>query len=165
MTRVAKLVVAASIAGAALIGSAAGIATSEAGGKTGPTDWGKGHGLGKCELNLSGEQKRQMKSVLSAVKDDARAAMESSFQARAAMRDAIQSGADERTVRKLAETAGDVEVELAVIRARFWAKALPILTGEQKEKLAACREEAEQGIRGWFDAFSNRALEPEALEE
>ncbi len=117
------------------------------------------------ELNLSAEQKSQLKEILTAERDQVRATMRDLVAARMELREAIQKGADEKTVRDKARVAAGFDSDMAVIRALLWSKANKILTSDQKRTIENRRAEAEAAWQERLDHFMNRFPDFDQLEE
>lgn len=117
------------------------------------------------ELNLSAEQKSQLKEILTAERDQVRATLRDLVAARMEMRDAIQRGADEKTVRDKARVAAGFDSDMAVIRARLWSKANKILTPDQERILENRRAEAEAQWQERLDHFINKFPDFDQLEQ
>ena len=102
-------------------------------------------------LNLSDDQKAQIKSILQAEKDtlkDLRTQLRSS---RESLRDTIQAAnANESSVRIASAKVAAVEANLAVERMKIFARIAPLLTDEQLQELKDLENRA--------DAFVNQAV-------
>ena len=94
------------------------------------------------ELDLSDDQRQQVRALLEAV--DATGVPERLRQARESLHDAIESGADESTLRQQASQLGEVEGDAAVEWARVRARIQEILTPEQKKELEQLKQEAKE---------------------
>lgn len=111
----------------------------------GPGGPGGRDGLGPLarDLNLTDEQKAQIKKITDGFEESTKALHE---QMRALHEsDAPKDGAfDEAAVRTAATARANVQVELEVARARMMSQVFSVLTAEQKAQLAAKRQEFEQ---------------------
>lgn len=115
------------------------------GGPGGPG--GRGGVLGPLarDLNLTDEQKAQIKKITDAFEESTRALHEQMRTLHESERDAPKDGAfDEAAVRAAAQQRAGVQVELEVARARMMSQVFSVLTAEQKAQLAAKRQEFEQ---------------------
>jgi periplasmic protein CpxP/Spy len=91
----------------------------------------------KEKLDLTPDQVTQIKAVLKADKDNLTALMSRMHDARMGLREAIRaSGATEASVRAASAAVAGVESDMAVERMKLFAKISPILTQEQRGKLA-----------------------------
>jgi Spy/CpxP family protein refolding chaperone len=105
----------------------------------------------KEKLNLSEEQITQIKSELKSEKSNLTDLLTRLHDARSQLRAEIQkSGATEASVREAAAKLSAVESDLAVERLKLHAKISPLLTADQREKLA----QLEAGL----DQFVERAI-------
>lgn len=104
-------------------------------------------GLGPLarNLNLSDEQKAQVKKITDSFEESTKALHEQMRSLHESERDALKDGAfDEAAVRAAAQARANVQVELEVARARMMSQVFALLTPEQKAQLAAKRQEFEQ---------------------
>ena len=118
------------------------------GGERGP----QGEGMGPMghggpmrmlrELDLSDDQRQQIRALFEEV--DASGAPERLREARESLHHAIESGADEASLRQLASQLGAVEGDAAVERARVQGRIQEILTAEQKKELEQLKEQAKE---------------------
>jgi periplasmic protein CpxP/Spy len=167
-----KFVTTLGLAGALLAGSIAAVAqetSKDSSEKPAVTRHGKGdwhHGRGfkgrggrgghfGAQLNLTEEQKTQIKSIMEAERAKNAPMRQQLADNHKAMREATKAGKfDEATVRSLAQQAEAAKVELAVSRARVQSQIYTtVFTAEQRAKadeFAAKRESwrGEHGKRG-----------------
>ena len=94
------------------------------------------------ELDLSDDQRQQVRALLEEV--EATGVPERLREARESLHDAIESGADEASLRQLASQLGAVEGDAAVERARVQGRIQEILTAEQKKELEQLKEQAKE---------------------
>jgi len=94
------------------------------------------------ELDLSDDQRQQIRALFEEV--DATGAPERLRQARESLHDAIESGADESTLRHQASQLGEVEGDAAVEWARVRARIQEVLTPDQKKELEQLKKEAKE---------------------
>ena len=88
-------------------------------------------------LNLTDDQKAQIKTVLRSEKDTRRPLLEQLHSSRQNLRAAIRaSDANETTVRAEAAKVAAAEADLAVERMKIYGKIAPILTDEQRRQIA-----------------------------
>jgi protein CpxP len=112
------------------------------GGPGGPHD-----GLGPLarDLNLTDEQKAQIKKITDSFAESTKALHDQLHTLRESQPDPLSGAAfDEAAVRAAAEARARVEVELEVTHARIMSQIFSLLTPEQKARLAAKRQEFEQ---------------------
>jgi protein CpxP len=112
------------------------------GGPGGPRD-----GLGPMgrDLNLTDEQKAQIKKIQDSFAESTKALREQAHAQHESEPDPLSGGAfDEAAVRAAAEAHAKIQVELEVTHARMMSQIFAVLTTEQKAKLAAKRQEFEQ---------------------
>lgn len=95
-------------------------------------------------LNLTDDQKAQIKTILRSEKDTLKPLLGQLHSARENLRTAIQaSDANETTVRAAAARVAAVEADLAVERMKVFAKIAPILTDEQRQQLSEFEQHAD----------------------
>lgn len=101
-------------------------------------------------LDLTADQKAQIKTILKSHAAEIQTQMTASSAARRALHDAIKAQTvDEAAIRAAAKQAGDVHADGAVLFARIRAEVLPILTADQKQKLQSLDEKMRgRGDRG-----------------
>jgi Spy/CpxP family protein refolding chaperone len=108
---------------------------------------GPGGGLGPLarDLNLTDEQKAQIKKIQDSFAESTKALHEQLRTLHESEPDPASGGAfDEAAVRAAAEARAKVQVELEVAHARMMSQVFGVLTTEQKAQLAAKRQEFEQ---------------------
>lgn len=111
-------------------------------GGPGPRD-----GLGPLgrDLNLTDEQKAQIKKIMDSAEESTKPLREQMRSLHESEPDPAKDGTfDEAAVRAAAEARAKVQVELEVIHARTMSQVFSVLTAEQKAQLAAKRKEFEQ---------------------
>lgn len=95
-------------------------------------------------LNLTAEQKTQIRSILAGEKDGLQPLLAHLRVARSNLRRAIQAGdANEDSVRAASAIVAGAEADLAVERMKLYGKIAPILTEEQRQKIAGMATPAE----------------------
>lgn len=94
------------------------------------------------ELDLTEDQRTQIRALFEEV--EATGAPDRLREARESLHDAVESGADESTLRQQAAQLGEVEGDAAVEWARARARIQEILTPEQKKELEQLKKEAEE---------------------
>jgi Spy/CpxP family protein refolding chaperone len=95
-------------------------------------------------LNLTADQKAQIKTILRAEKDTLKPLFSQLHAARENLRAAIQAGdANETTVRAASAQVAAVEADLAVERMKIYGKIAPVLTNEQRQQISDFRRRAD----------------------
>jgi Spy/CpxP family protein refolding chaperone len=97
-------------------------------------------GLGR--LNLTDQQKDQVKGILQSHRDRMQAFAQQGRMTARALREAILTGADESTIRAKAADAAKVEADLAVFGAQVRKDVLGVLTPDQLAKAKQLRLDA-----------------------
>jgi periplasmic protein CpxP/Spy len=113
----------------------------------GPGGPGGRDGLGPLarDINLTDEQKAQIKKIADSFEESTKALHEQMRALHENERDAPKDGAfDEAAVRASAQARANVQIELEVAHARMMSQVFSVLTAEQKAQLAAKRQEFEQ---------------------
>jgi len=101
------------------------------------------------KLNLSDDQKAQIKTVLSAEKDTLTTLFGQLHDARMDLRAAIRaSSANETTVRAASAKVAAVQADLAVERMKIYGKIVPILADEQRRQIADFEQRADDFVDG-----------------
>ncbi|MGD0085578.1 MAG: Spy/CpxP family protein refolding chaperone [Verrucomicrobiota bacterium] len=94
-------------------------------------------------LNLTADQKAQIKTILRAEKDARTTMLAQLHAARANLHAAIQAGdASETSVRAASAQVAAREADLAVERMKIYAKIAPILTHEQRQQISEIQPRA-----------------------
>ena len=106
------------------------------------------------ELDLSDEQREQLRAL--AEQGSSRETMERTREARKALNEAVESGADEGAIRQLAYDLGQTEGDAAVERARIHAGMMQILTPEQRQEYETLQQEREKEIEERRQRFQER---------
>jgi len=95
-------------------------------------------------LNLTDDQKSQIKAIIAGEKDTLKNLLGQLHAARKDLRAAIQaSDANETTVRAASAKMAAVEADLAVERMKIFAKISPVLTDEQRQQLSDLEQQAD----------------------
>ena len=136
---------------AALLNLGGGLTTASLGADTAtPAHGGYFHRLAQ-RLNLTDDQKAQIKTVLQSERGTLRPLLGQLRAARTNLRAAIRAAdANESTVRAASAQVAVVEANLAVERMKIFAKIAPILTDEQRQQLSELEPRA--------DNFADRAI-------
>lgn len=97
------------------------------------------------KLNLTDDQKSQIKTVLTGEKDTLQPLIAAVHQSRAELRTAIRaSDATEVSVRAASAKVASAEADLAVERMEIYAKIAPVLTDAQRKQLADLQARADE---------------------
>jgi Spy/CpxP family protein refolding chaperone len=100
------------------------------------------------QLDLSAQQREQIRTILRDHRDEARALRERMEADRHELQAAIQSEpVNERLIREQAARVAAVEADLAVMRASVGAEVKAVLTVEQRQGAAVIRSRAERRLR------------------
>jgi Spy/CpxP family protein refolding chaperone len=101
------------------------------------------------KLNLSDEQKAQIKTILRTEKDTLTTLLGQLHDARMDLRAAIQANdANETTVRAASARVAAVQADLAVERMKIYGKIAPILTDEQRRQIADFEQRTDDVVDG-----------------
>jgi Spy/CpxP family protein refolding chaperone len=132
---------------------------SQHGGPQGPPPPGGGRGgpggpggdlLGHLsrEVNLTDEQKAQIKKIMDSAEESTKALREQMRTLHESQPDPLNGGTfDEAAVRAAAQARANVQVELEVAHARVMSQVLAVLTAEQKAQLSEKRKQFEERHR------------------
>lgn len=132
------------VAGLVLTGLFAGGAALAGAGRMDRGRGGHGEGMTALlsKLNLSDDQKAQVKTVMDDEHGKIAPLADQSLKAHRALNEAIHAPAlDENAVRAAAAATSGVEGDLAVERARSYARIRAILTPDQQKQLDTLREQ------------------------
>ena len=111
-------------------------------GGRGPRD---GFGPFGRDLNLTDEQKAQIKKITDSFEESTKALHEQLRTLHESQPDPLKGGAfDEAAVRSAAQARANIQIELEVAHARSMSQIYNVLTAEQKAQVAAKRQEFEQ---------------------
>ena len=137
-----KFAVGIAIAGALLIAASVVFAQGppRGGGRGGQ---GPGDGLGPLgrDLNLSDEQKAQIKKIQDSFREADQALFDQMKTLRESEPNPMSGSFDEAAVRATAEAKAKIQIELEVSRAKMMSQIAAVLTAEQKAQLAARRKQ------------------------
>lgn len=110
------------------------------------------------KLNLTADQKSQIKSIVTGEKDTLKPLLTRFHDARTELRAAIRaSDANEASVRTAAAKVASVEVDLAVERLKLYGKIAPILTDEQRQKIGELEQRADEFMENAIAKFGTAA--------
>jgi Spy/CpxP family protein refolding chaperone len=96
------------------------------------------------KLNLTDDQKSQIKTTLAGEKDTLKTLLGQLHDARKNLRAAIQAGdANENSVRAASAKVASVESDLAVERMKLFGEIAPVLTDEQRQQISDLTQRAD----------------------
>lgn len=99
------------------------------------------------KLNLTADQRAQIKDVLIGEKDTLGPLLGAVHDARKGLRSAIRaSAANEASVRAASAKVAAAEADLAVERMKLYGKISPILTDAQRQELAGLQQRADEFV-------------------
>jgi Spy/CpxP family protein refolding chaperone len=99
------------------------------------------------KLNLTSDQRTQIKAVLVADQETLSPLLGAVHDARKSLRTAIRAGdANEASVRAASAKVGAAETDLAVERMKLYGKIAPILTDVQRQQLADWQQGADDFV-------------------
>ena len=108
------------------------------------------------KLNLTADQKSQIKTILAGEKDTLKPLLAALHDARKNLRTAIRaSDASEASVRATSAKVAGAEADLAVERLKLYGKISPILTDEQREKISAFEQRADEFVDAAIDRIGD----------
>jgi periplasmic protein CpxP/Spy len=113
------------------------------GGPGGPRD---GIGFLARDLNLTPDQKTQIKKITDSFAESTKSLRDQLKTLHQSEPDPFSGTFDEATVRAAAEARAKVDIELSVARAQMMSQIAAVLTPEQKAQLAAKRAESAQRL-------------------
>lgn len=113
------------------------------GGPGGPRD---GIGFLARDLNLTPDQKTQIKKITDSFAESTKSLRDQLKTLHQSEPDPFSGTFDEATVRAAAEARAKVDIELSVARAQLMSQIAAVLTPEQKAQLAAKRAESAQRL-------------------
>jgi Spy/CpxP family protein refolding chaperone len=107
---------------------------------------GAGDGLGPFgrDLNLTDNQKAQIKKIQDSFREADKALFDQLKTLRESEPNPMSDAFDEAAVRSAAEAKAKIQIELDVSRAKMMSQIASILTSEQKAQLAARRKQFER---------------------
>jgi Spy/CpxP family protein refolding chaperone len=110
------------------------------------------------KLNLTDDQKSQIKAVWGGERDTLKSLFGQLHDARKNLRAAIHAGnADETAVRAASAKVAGVEADLAVERMKLYGKIAPILTDEQRRKIADFEQRFDNVVGGAIARMDERS--------
>jgi Spy/CpxP family protein refolding chaperone len=108
------------------------------------------------KLNLTADQKAQIKTILAGEKDTLKPLLAALHDARKNLRAAIRAdGANETSVRAASATVAGAEADLAVERLKLYGKIAPILTAEQRQQISEFEQRADEFVDNAIDRIGD----------
>lgn len=105
----------------------------------------------KSEMNLTDEQRSQIREVVRGEKADIAKVAEKVWQKRNVLRDAVLADKpDEAAIRAAADDLGKAIGDAAVLGAKVVDKVKPVLTAEQRAQVKKCHKECEAATAKFF---------------
>lgn len=118
---------------------------------------GPGMGMPFRGLDLSDEQKAQVKQIMVASHEKLKPVFEALKANRDKLKEATKAGAfDEAAVTAIANEQGSLHAQMIVERQRTMSQIYAILTDEQKAKFAEIRDKGPDGFKGFGDRRGHR---------
>jgi len=115
-----------------------------------PHGGGKGRDHFWSALQLSDDQRAQIKNIFANSRESIRPLHQQLEEKRTALREVMAASPfDEERVRSLAQELSSAQTEMIVQRARLMNEALGVLTSEQRAKLEELRQQRQQRSREW----------------
>ena len=106
------------------------------------------------KLNLTDDQKSQIKSALTGEKDVLKPLLTQLHDARTELRAAVRAkDANEAAVRAASAKVAGAEADLAVERMKLYGKIAPILTDEQRQKISEREQRADEFMENAIAKF------------
>ncbi len=106
--------------------------------------------MGLAQLNLTDQQKQQVRGIVQGHREQLRAFAAQARQARVALGDAVAGGADEATIRARAADLAKVQADLAVFGAQVRKEVMGVLTPEQQAKAKELRQQRQDRMQKWL---------------
>jgi len=107
-----------------------------------------GFGPGFGQLDLSEDQKAQLKQIAESHRDEFKAAGEKSRAAHVGMRALIEADQiDENAIRAKSQEVAAAEAEVMILNAKVRQQSMQVLTSEQQAKLKELRDKRPDGPR------------------
>jgi Spy/CpxP family protein refolding chaperone len=143
------VILASVVAGALAIGAAVAVPARmyHHGGEFG--EFGFGHGMGRAlaSLDLTDEQKSQLKAILKDEEPKIEPLMDRVLSTKKDLFDAVHARTfDEKSVRSASSAAAQATTDMAVEKARLVSRFRDVLTDEQQDRLEAIHKEHEERL-------------------
>jgi Spy/CpxP family protein refolding chaperone len=105
----------------------------------------RGEGLPFAQLNLSDDQRQEIRSIMDQHRTERQTVMQRLREARRAQADAVQAvPADEAAIRARSAEVAKAETDAALLRAKVHTAIFNVLTPDQQAKAKELREEHRQ---------------------
>ena len=117
-------------------------------GMRGPGGGPRGFGPGFHELDLTDDQKTQLRTIADSRRDEFRAAGEKVRAARQGMRALIEAETiDESAIRAKSAEIAAAEADVTILNAKMRQESLQVLTAEQQQKLKELRSSRQDQVK------------------
>ena len=147
LTRKAGIVLASVAAGVLAIGAAVPARQHHHGGLFGELGFGRGMGRAFASLDLTDDQKSQVKTILQDEGPRVEPLVDGFLRSKKALFEAVHSRTfDEKAVRAAASDSAKASTDLAVERARIESRLRGILIDEQQNRLESIRRQFEERL-------------------
>ncbi len=114
----------------------------------------------RSELDVTDQQKAEIKKVLVSHKSEIIVQVKSLWQKRQSLRDAVLAEkTDEAAIRRAADNLGKAIGDAAVLAAKLKGEVAPVLTSEQKQRIKEFRMDADQATEKFLGKLGqNKAV-------
>ena len=143
------VILASAFAGVLAVGAAVAVPAhmSRHGGSFGEFGFGRGIGRALAGLDLTDEQKTQVKGILKDEEPKVEPMVDELLRTKKALSEAVHAATfDEKAVRTAASASARASTELAVERARMMSRFREILTDEQKQRLETIHQQFQERL-------------------
>jgi Spy/CpxP family protein refolding chaperone len=111
----------------------------------------------RSELNVTPQQREQMRDVLLSHRSEIASTVKSVRDKRVVLRKAIlEDGSSEAEIRAAADELGDAIADAAVKAARLRGQLAPILTGDQRAKIADFLAERDMAVDSFLEKVAGQ---------
>jgi Spy/CpxP family protein refolding chaperone len=116
-----------------------------------------GHGLMLRGLNLTEDQKTQVKGVIESNKPQMKSIMRERMEASTALHQAIIDGAQKDVLEGLHQRIAKAEWDGILLRQRMWTAIKPILTAQQLDQLQQNMQDRKQRLEKFLDNMDHKS--------
>ncbi len=106
-------------------------------------------------LNLTQQQKDQVKTVFANHKTEIQKVAKQTAEARMALRDDIFNGANQQTLQGALGKVSTAESDAAVLRSAIWMEIKPILTPDQLTQLQTRQQNMDRRVQNFLNRHGN----------
>ena len=110
----------------------------------------RGNGMGRMfkQIDLTDEQKAQMKSIMQASREENKSIRQQMHQNREALQQLTENGNfDEAAVLAIAQKQGQIHAQMIVAKQKVKAQMFNVLTADQKTKVAELKAQHQQKMQ------------------